>query len=677
MSAATLLYIIFAGIIALSLALFQYWFSAKQKGKQLMLYTFLRFISIFSLLLLLINPKFEQLSYINEKPSLVVAVDNSESVTFLKQDKNVIKILDELTNNNELKKRFEIDIYTFGNELKSSDSLSFTDKQTNLSSVFKELSQVYKSKVAPTLVITDGNQTYGNDYEFISRNLEQPIFPIILGDTVTYADIRIQQLNVNKYAYLKNRFPVEVILTYNGNENVKSRFVVKSGNSNVYTKSISFSKERNSQIINLDLPANRVGVRSYTAQIIPLDIEKNRVNNSKEFAVEVIDQKTNVAIISDIIHPDLGALKKSIESNEQRSVSFLKPNVGIATLDDYQLVILYQPNRKFKNIIESIESNDKNHFTITGTSTDWIFLGNMFTYLDKDQTNQKDEFQAVLNTGYNAFIIDDLKFNSYPPLKSSFGDIELSSPFDAILYKKIGNIETEQILMATLETGERRQAFLFGEGIWKWRAQSFLNSRSFNDFDNFIGKLIQYLASNKRRNRLSLTYDSFYDGSNQVKISAQFFDKNYDFDNRGSLNILLKDKTSGESRTLPFILNNTNYEVDLSSLPASEYSFTVTVANEGLKQSGSFTILDFNVEQQFLNADVTKLQRLAKNSAGKAYFITNTDSLVSQLISDTRFVTIQKSTKKIVPLIDWKYLLALIALSLAIEWFIRKYNGLI
>ena len=117
--------------------------------------------------------------------------------------------------------------------------------------------------------------------------------------------------------------------------------------------------------------------------------------------------------------------------------------------------------------------------------------------------------------------------------------------------------------------------------------------------------------------------------------------------------------------------------MDLSSLSASDYAFTVSVANEGLKQSGSFTILDFNVEQQFLNADVTKLQRLATNSNGRSYFIANTDSLVAQLVNDKRFATIQKSTKKVVPLIDWKYLLALIALSLAIEWFMRKYNGLI
>ena len=642
-----------------------------------MLYTFLRFISYFSLFLLLLDPKFEQVSYINEKPNLVIAVDDSESITYLDQDGNAQNILNTLVGNSELNDRFKVSSYSFGTSIVRSDSLAFKAKQTNISSVFQELSQVFNNTVAPTLIITDGNQTFGNDYEYMSDSYGQPIFPIILGDTITYADLRIQQLNVNKYAYLKNRFPIEVILTYNGSANINSRFTVTSGTTTVYSTPMSFSKENNSQVLNFDLPTSRVGVRSYIAQILPIDNEKNVVNNSKAFAVEVIDQKTNVAIISDILHPDLGALKKSIESNEQRSVSFLEPDVAINDLDDYQLVIIYQPNRKFKSIYEALGSRNKNHLTITGVSTDWNFLSSTFSYIDKEQTNQKDENQAILNTGYNAFIIDDLKFSSYPPLISSFGDIEFTSSVETILYKKIGNIETDQVLLGTIETGERREAFLFGEGIWKWRAQSFLNTKSFNDFDNFIGKLIQYLASDKKRNRLSLDYDSFYDGSRPVTISAQFFDKNYEFDDRGALTISLKDETSDVTRVLPFILNRSNYEVDLSSLPPSNYTFTISVANEGLQRTGSFTILDFNVEQQFLNADVTKLQRLATNTDGRVYFIENTDSLVAQLISDKRFATIQKSTKKVVPLIDWKYLLAIIALSLAIEWFMRKYNGLI
>ena len=39
--------------------------------------------------------------------------------------------------------------------------------------------------------------------------------------------------------------------------------------------------------------------------------------------------------------------------------------------------------------------------------------------------------------------------------------------------------------------------------------------------------------------------------------------------------------------------------------------------------------------------------------------------------------SIQKESKNVIPLIDWKYLLALIVMALASEWFIRKFNGLI
>jgi len=83
------------------------------------------------------------------------------------------------------------------------------------------------------------------------------------------------------------------------------------------------------------------------------------------------------------------------------------------------------------------------------------------------------------------------------------------------------------------------------------------------------------------------------------------------------------------------------------------------------------------VEQQFLNANITKLEEIATNSSGTSYLIANTSSVIIDLLNDNRYQSIQKENKNTIPLIDWKYLLAIIALSLSLEWFIRKYNGLI
>ena len=646
-------------------------------SKNNMLFAFLRFVSVFLIVLLLINPKFEKLRFYNEKPNLIIAIDNSSSISYLGQSDATLKALDLIKNNTVLHNKFNIDFFAFGTELKAVDSLDFSAQNTNIDKVFNELGNIYPSASAPILLLTDGNQTYGNDYSFSTNNIKQPVFPIILGDTITYTDLKLQQLNVNRYAFLKNRFPVEAIITYNGNSEINSKFVVTAGGNTVYSQNIILNKTKNSKILNITLPANRVGVQAYKAEIIPIANEKNTINNSKNFAVEVIDQKTNVALVSDVLHPDLGALKKSIESNEQRSVSIVSPNELNGQINDFQLVILYQPNSNFKSVYESIENSKINSFTILGDKTDYVFLNTQVKAYKHEITNQTEDYQAILNPNYSAFIIDNLDFESFPPLKSAFGNITFSVPEEVLLNKSINEINTAEPLLVTYEINDRREAVLLGENIWKWRAQSYLNSNAFDSFDNFIGKLVQYLASSKRNDRLNLDYEAFYQGQNNVIIKAQFFNKNYEFDNKESLNIILKNKDSQDTNTFPFILKGNNYQVDLSHLDAGSYTFTVKATNESISKSGSFQILEYNIEQQFLNANVTKLQQVATNSKGKSYFVNNIKILLEDLIQDERFKSIQKSSKNIVPLIDWKYLLGLIILSLALEWFLRKYNGLI
>lgn len=677
MQTETLIFIILAGIIALLLALFQYYNKKKSMSKLNMLFSFLRFITFYAVLLLIINPKFTQLSISIEKPNLVVAIDNSSSIKYLNHENEVFELIDKLKANSALEDRFNVNIYTFGKNLKASDSITFSENQTNISEAFKQLSQVYNKSISPTLLITDGNQTFGNDYEIISKNYKQSIFPVILGDTITYIDLKIQQLNVNKYAFLKNKFPVEVILVYNGNKAVSSKFQVKSGKSVIYSQSLSFSKENNSKVINFTLPANQVGIINLQAVIEPLVNEKNKVNNSKNFALEVLNQKTKIAIVSDISHPDIGALKKSIESNEQRFVEVLKPNEILGKVNDFQLFILYQPNNKFNNIIEFIKSQNRNAFFVIGTKSDLNFLNRVSGNYTFDITNQSENYQAELNTSYSPFIVDDIDIESFPPLLSNYGEINFKIPVESILNKTINGVSTNEPLLATFESKGHREAILLGENIWQWRAQGYLNEKSFHLFDNFIGKLIQYLASNQLKSRLNLDYQPFYEGNTNVIIKAEYFDKNYVFDTRDILNITLVDKISNEERVFPLVLNNNYYRVDLTNLPASEYSFTIKTSNENMSKSGSFQILEYNVEQQFLNADVTKLERLATHSSGSSYFISNTTDLIDELLSDNRFVPIQKSSRNSIPLIDWKYLLAIIALSLGLEWFLRKYNGLI
>lgn len=677
MTTPTFLYIGIAGIIALLLALFQYIYKSKKNKTVYKILAVLRFVTLFSVLLLLINPKFDKVTIFNEKPNLVLAVDNSESITFLNQKASALKLISELQTNDTLQSHFNIEQFSFGKNMLPSNNFTFTEKQSNMAVLFKRLSEVYNNAVAPTIFITDGNQTYGNDYQFAYNTYKQPIYPIILGDTTQFTDLKIQQLNVNKYAYLKNKFPVEIIAIYKGDKAVTTQLKITSGQRVIHTQNLSFTKTKSSQVVTVTLPANRGGVASYRAELMPLKNEKNTINNFKNFAVEVIDQKTKIALISDIIHPDLGALKKAIESNEQRSVSIVNSQEFIAHAADYQMVIAYQPGSRYKQVLKEIDRLQLNTFLITGTKTNWPLINSLQENYKQTITRQTEGFQPVLNQNYSTFIIKDLNFEDFPPLQTEFGDLKFNIPYETLLSKSVNGTQLNEPLLATFESGTKREAILNGEGIWTWRAQAFLNEKSFDNFDDFIGKIVQYLSVNQKRTRLNVDYESFYNGNDNLKITAQYFNKNYEFDANANLNISLKHKITNKITTYPFVLKNSNYQVDLNGLDVGAYSFTVTVENENTSKSGELTILEYNVEQQFLNANVTKLQQLASNSRGQAFFIKNTADLARLLSTDNRFTTVQKSTKKEVPLIDFKYLLGLIILSLVAEWFTRKYNGLI
>ena len=654
-----------------------YGYRSKQKGSLQWILGALRFVTLFSILLLLINPKFKSETYTIEKPKLPILIDNSASVVAMEQTENVTLLLQKIRENTALNDKFDLIYYSFGSDFRESDSLSFTDKNTNISKALASVNELFKNQVSPTILVTDGNQTLGTDYEFSSASFKNNIYPLILGDSIKYTDLKIEQLNTNRYAFLKNQFPVEVILTYSGTSPVNSEFIVTQGAATVYREKISFSETQSSKTLSFTLSANSVGLQKYHAQILPLSDEKNKTNNDKQFAVEVIDQATNVLVVSKITHPDLGALKKAVTSNERRTISFKKPNEAISILNDYQLVILYQPDRSFAQVFTEIEKTNKNSWVISGLQTDWYFLNGAQDAYTKESSNQNEDVQAEINNNYGTFAVEDIGFTDFPPLPTEFGALNISVPHEVMLAQTVNGLANGSPLLATIEINGKRDAIWDGEGFWRWRARSFLETESFQGFDDFIGNLVQYLASNKRRSRLEVASETFYYNNNPIKISAQYFDKNYVFDNRASLNISVKNNETEKQTVFPMLLRNNYYEVDLNSLPAGEYAYTVSVLNEAVSSSGSFTILDFNVEQQFLNADVSKLQRVAKNTDGKAYFSTESDLLIQALVENTNYQNIERSELKVVPLLDWKYLLLLIVLALAAEWFIRKYNGLI
>jgi len=681
MSLTTFLLMILAAIVSLGFVVFKYFVGAKKRTRNTYFLLALRFVSIFVLLLLLINPKITKQDFEIEKPQLLLAIDQSASIDYLEKADSVRLFADYLTNHPKLQERFSIQTYGFGKELHrlETDTIEFNRSQTNIAMAMTELEKLNSSKQSAIVLLTDGNQTLGEDFQYFTSKETSGIFPVVVGDTTAQLDLFISNLNVNKYAFLNNKFPVEVIINYSGNLPVQSKFEVKSGNSVLFSKLIDFNSENNSEIIATTLTANKLGTFLYEAVITPLTSEKNTINNSKKFGVEVIDERTSVLILTSVSHPDLGMLKKSIERNEQRqaTIEFIKDYDKIK-LPDFQLIILYQPNNKFKSVFEDIKIRNLNSLLITGTQTDWGFLNSAQQNFSKDYSAQSQEIFAIYNENYTQFQFENIGFSKFPPLVDAFGTLtfksETSSP---ILFQQIEGVATNFPLLATFLNNSSKQAVLFGENIWKWRAESFINTRSFDQFDTFTGKLVQYLSATQKRDRLTFESEPLYLENEEMLISAQYFDQNYQFDPNGQLVIKLENLSSNEVLETQMLQGNKQFKFYIENLSEGDYSFEIKEKTSGISRSGTFSILGFNVERQFSSANLSKLQNLAKNNLAGLYFLNNYEDLVTALIADNRFVTVQKNREKTLSLISWKFLLGLLVLSLSTEWFIRKYLGLI
>lgn len=675
MTTSTVLLLILSAIIAFALSFYQYLFRAGKRSNITLFLASLRFISLFVIFILLINPVIARKVFEIKKTPLPVLVDNSQSIKELGREEAATKALEAILSDNGLADRYDVQSYTFDNQFESGRQPDFKGTQTNLDNAAQNLKQLYRSSTYPVILLTDGNQTVGNDYIYSFRE-NTKVYPLILGDTTVFPDLKVGQVNVNKFALLGNKFPVEVFLQYNGDKPLTASFSIMQGSKTLHKESVAFSPSQKAKAVTVLLDASKVGVQTFRAVITSTVKEKNTYNNTKNFAVEVIDQRSEVALVSSINHPDLGALKRALESNKQRHVSIVKPG-EIKTITDYNVLILYQPDASFRTLFEANKNAGLNTLTITGTNTDFNLLNQYQDVAQFRMTGQREDYSADYNSGFNLFSQENIGFENFPPLLNPFGTVTLKQGTSILLQARIRNVKTENPLLVFDEKGGKRNALLLGEHIWKWRVESHLKNKSFEEFDLFADKIIQFLSSNSRRTPLVVSHESFYNSGELISIAAQFFNKNYEFDENARLTIQLKNQSTGLSKTYDFLKGNGDYKVNLDGLAAGKYSFSVKENTSKTTYNDKFEVLDFEIEKQFVNPDVPRLTQLATATGGKVFFENQVSDLIKTLKADSFFKATEKATVKRTPLIDSVWLLVLLCISLATEWFVRKYNGLL
>ena len=369
-------------------------------------------------------------------------------------------------------------------------------------------------------------------------------------------------------------------------------------------------------------------------------------------------------------------MKKSIEQNQLRSADIKNINsVKSTDINAYDLIILFEPDSQFENIYNELNKLNKNRFIIAGKATNRRFFNTIQKVVSLPLNNQTEEVQPLLNKDFSTFQLEDLDLKNYPPIQAQFGTVKISGQSDILAYQRINGVATKNPLLGVTTLEGRKEVYLFGTGIYQWRMQNFIAEANFKEFDKLFDKLVQFAASDDRKDRLLVDFERFYYGGNSFKLSARFFDQNYIFDPNAQLTIKISGSDSTYESPLAFM--GTAFEATLSNLTPDTYTFSVIEKRSGLSYSGGFTIIPYNLEHQNMNADYNKMKLVAQESEGIIVTSTHLDDLIDQLLNDDRYTPVQRATERNVSAINYIILLIIIASSLSCEWFIRKYNGLI
>ncbi|WP_299155612.1 hypothetical protein [uncultured Christiangramia sp.] len=673
-----ILLITLALLIALGFSFFQNLHKNPKTSGNLALFG-LRSFSIFLILLLLINLEITHTESSQVKENLVILSDASESIKILQKDSVLQNFQNKVLSSEKLNDKFDIINYHFGRELINSDSTSnFSEELTNIQQSLKQAEDLMDNNKSVVVLLSDGNQNTGRDFRYHKSSGSTEILPVIIGDTSSFEDVAIQRINVNRYAFLNNKFAVEVFLNYSGSNERNTKLHILNSGKVVFQKDMEFSEKNRSLIVNAELEAKSIGLKNYTARLSKLPDEKNVRNNTENFSVEIVDESSKIMILSPGPHPDLGALKAAIESNSQRKVEikYIR-DFNNLEITDIQLFILHNVNRNFQKTIESISGLEAGKLFITGPETDWQFLNELQLGFSKNSIDQPQDVFAVKNDNFAIYQPKHLAYEDLPPLQIAFGETEIDANRYAVqLYQVIQGVETDSPLLAVSRV-HPKIGLLTGENIWRWRAASFRQDQNFQQFNGFIGDLVQNLSAVKSNERLIAEHPQTFLENELVAISAAYYDENYSFDSGANLNISISDSLGNNVLKTNLVARNLKYVAEIGNLAPGNYTYKLQAENPNLLKNGAFNVLDYNAEEQKQTANLAAMQFLAANNNSTVFYKDQFKTFEDYLLKNDSHRPVLKSEQKTVPLIDWYYLLFLLVFALALEWFYRKYKGLI
>lgn len=644
----------------------------------------LRFVAVFLIAFLLLGPLARREINQTEKPIVLIAQDNSSSIVMCKDSAyyktEYAERMEALVK--QLKRDYEVEYYSFGGELEANKKADFTEGITDIASPLNDLYQRYENRnVGAIILASDGIYNQGMNPTSVNK-FSCPIYTIAMGDTSRRKDASLTDIRCNSIAYLGNEFAMDVAVKASLLKGSKKNLSVSSNGKILFSKNIEYTDDNFFHTEHITLKADQVGLQQYTVKIAPAEEEISVKNNIRKISVEVIDGRQKVLILAYAPHPDIAAIRQSIEGNENFQVDCFMANEFKGDIAQYNVVILHQLPAKgdHSRVIQNIGKANVPLLIIVGRQTDLAKFNSLQTGVEiHTKIDRQNECTAECNRNFSLFLLDEKiqhQLEQFPPLVSPFGDYKVAGNTQIFLQAKIGTLSSKLPLMAFSQRQDVRIGLVLGEGLWKWRLADFQMNHNHDAFNELMGKTISYTALRLGTNRFHVSAEKLYRANEPIEIQAELYNESYEPINAPEVKFSLTRK-GAKAVSYTFNKVGNRYQLNLGVLPPGEYQFMATTILNGTKFSdkGAFIIQEINLEEISLVADHVLLHTIAHNSGATMVFPNEIEKIPDMLSQRDDIKSFVYSHTRYTDLLNLPWIFILLVLLLGVEWAIRKYNG--
>lgn len=650
----------------------------------------LRFLTVLGILYLLLGPLIKHFITEEQKPLIVIAEDTSESISLATNTETLTQLNTDIQNlRTTLSKKYEVIDLTFSDRISFSDADTLDNQSSNLSLPLEFISDNYEDQnLGAVILVTDGIYNEGKNPLYTDSKMQAPLYTIALGDTTIRRDLLIKNVLHNRIVYLNDRFVIETdVQAYNAvgaNSSISLSKVTNGKTTKLDSKSFKIDKNNYFKSFSFELAADQIGNTKYVISLANIGSEVTTANNSRNIYVDVLDARQKILLLADSPHPDIKAIKSIVSSNKNYTIDVKMANEPMTNLNAYDIVIMHNlPSQKYdiSTYLAQIKKLKKPSFYIVGGETSTSLLNSAQNVLTINGSNTSmNEITPILEGGFNLFTLSDLlknKVKQFVPLKVPFGEYKTAATSKVLLYQKIGNVETRYPLLAYSDIENHKQAVLTGEGIWRWRLTEFGDFPDQPFTKETILKTLQYISQKEdKRQFRAFTNKIAYKENENILFDAQLYNANYEAINTEEAYLKISN-SAGEKFDYTFSKNNNSYYIDAGRLPEDNYTYVANTNYNGknITATGKFSVQSIVKEQYDLTAKHDLLYSLTEKYGGEVIYPAGVPQLSDILSNNENIkpILFQKAETK--SLLDYQWLIAVLILLLAIEWFMRRFYG--